>query len=57
MTFTLFEFLKDFAEELVADQPDKEVTESITKLVCILVYVLFLTLIKYITISITIYTF
>jgi len=38
MTFTLFEFLKDFAEELVANQPDKEVTESITKLVCILVY-------------------
>jgi len=39
MTFTLFEFLKDFAEELVADQPDKEITESITKLVCIfLVY-------------------
>jgi len=38
MTFTLFEFLKDFAEELVANQPDKEVTESITKLVCISVY-------------------
>lgn len=37
MTFTLFEFLKDFATELVADQPDKEITESITKLVCILV--------------------
>lgn len=35
MTFTLFEFLKDFAEELVADQPDKEVIESITKLVSI----------------------
>lgn len=35
MTFTLFEFLKDFAEEIVADQPDKEVIESITKLVSI----------------------
>lgn len=35
MTFTLFEFLKDFSEDLVADQPDKEVIESITKLVCI----------------------
>jgi len=32
MTFTLFEFLKDFAVELVADQPDKEITENITKL-------------------------
>ncbi|KAE9531649.1 hypothetical protein AGLY_010855 [Aphis glycines] len=32
MTFTLFEFLKDFATELVADQPDKEIIESITKL-------------------------
>lgn len=38
MTFTLFEFLKDFAEELVAEQPDKEITESIIKLVSILVY-------------------
>jgi len=38
MTFTLFEFLKDFAVELVADQPDKEINESITKLVRILVY-------------------
>lgn len=36
MTFTLFEFLKDFAEDLVAEQPDKEVIESITKLVRIL---------------------
>lgn len=35
MTFTLFEFLKDFLEDLVADQPDKEVIENITKLVCI----------------------
>lgn len=35
MTFTLFEFLKDFAVDLVVDQPDKEVIESITKLVCI----------------------
>jgi len=35
MTFTLFEFLKDFSEDLVIDQPDKEVIESITKLVCI----------------------
>lgn len=33
MTFTLFEFLKDFADDLVADQPDKEVIEKITKLV------------------------
>lgn len=35
MTFTLIEFLKDFAVGLVADQPDKEVIENITKLVCI----------------------
>lgn len=35
MTFTLFEFLKDFSEDLVAEQPDKEVIENITKLVCI----------------------
>lgn len=35
MTFTLFEFLKDFAEDLVADQPDKEVIEKITKLVSV----------------------
>jgi len=32
MTFTLFEFLKDFSEDLVADQPEKEVIENITKL-------------------------
>ncbi|XP_050546736.1 RWD domain-containing protein 4 [Daktulosphaira vitifoliae] len=32
MTFTLFEFLKDLAEELTADQPTKEVIESMTKL-------------------------
>lgn len=38
MTFTLFEFLKDFAVDLVADQPEKEVIESITKLVCINYY-------------------
>lgn len=38
MTFTLFEFLKDFAIDLVADQPEKEVIESITKLVCIYYY-------------------
>lgn len=47
MTFTLFEFLKDFAEELIADQPDKEVAESITKLVCILVYYFYLYKIHY----------
>jgi len=33
MTFTLFEFLKDFAVDLVANQPDREVIESIAKLV------------------------
>jgi len=32
MTFTLFEFLKDFAVDLVANQPDREVIESIAKL-------------------------
>lgn len=41
MTFTLFEFLKDFAVDLVADQPDKEVIESITKLVCIFLIFLY----------------
>lgn len=40
MTFTLFEFLKDFAIDLVADQPEKEVVESITKLVCNIFYYL-----------------
>lgn len=39
MTFTLFEFLKDVAEELTADQPTKEVIESMTKLVCIILIV------------------
>lgn len=38
MTFTLFEFLKDFAEDLVADQPEKGIVESITKLVRIFIY-------------------
>lgn len=33
MTFTLIEFLKDLAIDLIADQPDKEVIENITKLV------------------------
>ncbi|VVC43117.1 Hypothetical protein CINCED_3A003509 [Cinara cedri] len=32
MTFTLIEFLKDFAVDLVADQPEKEVIENIIKL-------------------------
>ncbi|XP_050420475.1 RWD domain-containing protein 4 [Adelges cooleyi] len=32
MTFTLFEFIKDISEELVAEQPTKEVIESMTKL-------------------------
>lgn len=36
MTFTLFEFLKDFAVDLIADQPEKEVIERVTKLVCYL---------------------
>lgn len=36
MTFTLFEFLKDFAVDLIADQPEKEIIESVTKLVCYL---------------------
>lgn len=38
MTFTLFEFLKDFAVDLVANQPEKEVFESITKLVSTIYY-------------------
>lgn len=33
MTFTLFEFLKDFAADLIAEQPEKEIVENITKLV------------------------
>lgn len=45
MTFTLFEFLKDFAIDLVANQPEKEVIESITKLVCIYYYCYFIDII------------
>lgn len=41
MTFTLFEFLKDFSEDLVADQPEKEVIENITKLVSIFKFTIF----------------
>lgn len=50
MTFTLFEFLKDFAIDLVAEQPEKEVVECITKLVCIIFYYFTLS-IKYIIIK------